>query len=89
VVFLLVINFGITISTWFRWSSSLKQYPPRIFRMATPRYQRFWLQLTDLFKLAILAMTFGNNSAIDIHCLAANYQYFYLSGARYEFISSA
>jgi len=22
--------------------------------MATPRYQRFWLQLTDLFKLAIL-----------------------------------
>jgi hypothetical protein len=35
VVFLLVINSGITISTWFRWSSSLKQYPPRIFRMAT------------------------------------------------------
>jgi hypothetical protein len=38
VVILLVLNSGITISTWFRWSSSLKQYPPRILRMARPRY---------------------------------------------------
>jgi hypothetical protein len=67
VVFLLVINSGITISTWFRWSSSLKQYPPRIFRMATPRYQRFWLQLTGFFKPGVYLWLHGLTTGIERH----------------------